>query len=141
MLSLASLVEVNMNFLYALSQHAWRIIRLKHNGDGMPSQIASATGLAFIFMVLTLVEKAMQQAITLDSILSLMFVSLVYVFSLRNKMVGLIITIGIIGNILSIALTALLGVGIEQLLISTLLQYIMIFSAIINVIKSNLKLY
>jgi hypothetical protein len=130
-----------MRFLYALGQHAWRIIRLKHNGDGMPSQIASATGLAFIFIVLTLVEKAMQQAITLDSILSLMFVSLVYVFTLRNKMVGLIITIGIIGNIFSITLTALLGIGIEQLLISTLLQYIMIFSAIINVIKSNLKLY
>jgi hypothetical protein len=134
-------MEVEMKFLYALIQHIWLIVRLKHNGDGMPLQIASATALAFIFIALTLVDKAMHQAMTLESMLSLMFVSVVYVFSLRNTMVGLIITIGIVGNILSIALTALLGVGIEQLLICTLLQYIMIFSAVINVIKTKLKLY
>jgi hypothetical protein len=130
-----------MKFIHALILHAWLVIRLKHNGDGMPTQIPSAVALVTLYTLLMLIEKHLLQGITLEAIIGLSFISQCYIFNLRNKVVGLIILIGIITNTVTIALIAFTNIAEHQLYIITLLEYIMIFFSIINVIKSNVKVY
>jgi hypothetical protein len=130
-----------MKFIYALILHAWLAIRLKHNGDGMPTQIPSAAALVGLYALFTLAEKNLQQGITLETIIGLTFITQCYIFNLRNKVVGLIIMIGIITNATSIALISLFGITEQQLYLVTLMEYVMIFFGIINVIKSNVRVY
>jgi len=130
-----------MRFLYALIQHATLAIRLKHNGDGMPTQIPAAVALAGLYVTLTLVSQKAHQSISLETIIGLAFISQCYIFSLRNKVIGLILLIGIITNTATIILTVFTNIAEHQLYIISLLEYIMVFFSIINVIKSNLKVY
>jgi hypothetical protein len=130
-----------MKLVHALLQHAWLAIRLKHDGDGMPTKIPAAAALVSLYAVLTLIEKKTHQGITLETIIGLAFISQFYIFNLRNKVIGLIILIGIITNTVTIALTAFTNIAEHQLYIISLLEYIMVFFSIINVIKSNVKVY
>jgi len=130
-----------MRFIYALVQHATLAIRLKHNGDGMPTQIPAAVALAGLYVTLTLVNQKAHQTISLETIIGLAFISQCYIFSLRNKVIGLILLIGIITNTATIILTVFTNIAEHQLYIISLLEYIMVFFSIINVIKSNLKVY
>lgn len=127
--------------MHALLQHAWLAIRLKHDGDGMPTKIPAAAALVSLYAVLILIEKKAHQGITLETIIGLAFISQCYIFNLRNKVIGLIILIGIITNTVTIALTAFTNIAEHQLYIISLLEYIMVFFSIINVIKSNVKVY
>jgi hypothetical protein len=130
-----------MKLVHALLQHAWLAIRLKHDGDGMPTKIPAAAALVSLYAVLILIEKKAHQGITLETIIGLAFISQCYIFNLRNKVIGLIILIGIITNTVTIALTAFTNIAEHQLYIISLLEYIMVFFSIINVIKSNVKVY
>lgn len=127
--------------MHALLQHAWLAIRLKHDGDGMPTKIPAAAALVSLYVVLILIEKKAHQGITLETIIGLAFISQCYIFNLRNKVIGLIILIGIITNTVTITLTAFTNIAEQQLYIISLLEYIMVFFSIINVIKSNVKVY
>jgi hypothetical protein len=129
-----------MNFISAVCKHAWLAIRLKHNGAGMPTKIPAAAALVSLYIALTLANKSRQE-IDWQVIFGLCFVAQFYVFTLRNRLIGLIITIGIITNFTSFILSILTGIPPQQLLIVTLLEYVMIFCAMINVIKSNIRTY
>jgi hypothetical protein len=69
----------------------------------------------------------------------LSFIAQFYLFSIRTPLIGLFIVIGIITNALTLALTALTGIAEQPLYLLTLIEYIMVFAAIINIIKHELK--
>ncbi len=129
-----------MKLVRALLSHVWLAIQLKHDGSGMPTRIPAASALMMTYMLLIILGKQAQSALTLELVLGLAFIAQVYVVNLRNKVVGLIILIGIIANALSLIASAIFGMGEQSLLIISVMEYIMIFFAIINLIKSSIKL-
>lgn len=124
-----------MRLLSALLHHAWLAITLKHHGVGMPTQPMGAVALVSLYIALLLTNINMQHTLTIESVIGILFVAQFYIFSLRNRIVGLIILIGIIANALMLCAQWLTGIPQQQLFIITLLEYVMIFSAMLNVIK------
>ncbi|HAF01671.1 MAG TPA: hypothetical protein DCO68_13295 [Methylophilaceae bacterium] len=129
-----------MSFISALCKHAWLAITLKHHGTGMPTKIPAATMLVSLYIILTFANQSTQE-ITISSVIALSFIAQFYVFSLRNKLIGLIILIGIVSNATTLLVTFLTGIPAQQLFVITIMEYVMISSAVINVIKSNFKPY
>ncbi|MDX1914513.1 MAG: hypothetical protein SFU55_02935 [Methylophilus sp.] len=129
-----------MSFVSALCKHAWLVITLKHHGTGMPTKIPAAAMLVSLYIILTFANQSTQD-ITLSSVIALSFIAQFYVFNLRNKLIGLIILIGIVSNAATLLVTSLTGIPAQQLFVITIMEYVMISSAVINVIKSNFKPY
>lgn len=128
-----------MKLLSALLHHAWLAIILKHHGTGMPTKPMGAVALVSTYIVLLLANIHMQHTLTIESVVGIVFVAQLYVFSLRNRIVGLIILIGIVANALMLAAQWLTGMPQQQLFMITLLEYVMIFSAMLNVIKDHMR--
>jgi len=127
-----------MNLIKAVLTHAWLAIRLKHDGSGLPADIPGAFMLVALYIVLSLSNS--NGEISLGSLIALSFIAQFYVFSLRNKVIGLIILIGIIINALSLVLAVFTGVSEEGRLLLLIAEFIMIFAALINIIRSNAHL-
>lgn len=128
-----------MKLLSALLHHAWLAITLKHHGAGMPTERIGAVALVSVYIALLLTNIHMQHALTIESVVGILFIAQFYVFSLRNRIVGLIILIGITANALMLVAQWLTGMTQQQLFIITLLEYVMIFSAMLNVIKDYMR--
>ena len=92
-----------------------------------------------LYIALNLANRHIGQGITLETLLGLSFIAQFYLFSLRTPLIGLFIVIGIITNALTLALTALTGIAEQPHYLLTLIEYIMVFAAIVNIIKHELK--
>ncbi len=128
-----------MKLITAILTHTWLVLRLKHDGKGLPTKLPAACVLAVMYIALNLANSHIGQGITLETLLGLSFIAQFYLFSLRTPLIGLFIVIGIITNALTLALTALTNIPEQQLYLPIIMEYIMVFAAIINVIKHELK--
>ena len=129
-----------MKLIYALWIHIWLALRLKHNGDGMPTKLPAAFLLVTLYVTLNLANKHLNGGIEYETLLGLSFVTQFYLFGLRTKMIGLFIIISVFINTLSLALIGFTGVAEENLFMLTIVEYIMVFAALINIIKSETKI-
>jgi hypothetical protein len=68
-----------------------------------------------------------------------LFIAQMYVFSLRNRVIGLIIMIGVIANALMLSIHLLTGIPQQQLFAVTIMEYAMVFTAVLNVIKYHMS--
>ena len=128
-----------MKLIYALWIHIWLALSLRHNGDGMPTKLPAAFLLAALYVALNLANQHMHGGIDYETLLGLSFITQFYLFGLRTKMIGLFIIIGIFSNAVSLVLMALAGAAEVNLLLLTIAEYIMVFAALINIIKSETK--
>lgn len=128
-----------MKLITAILIHTWLALRLRHDGTGMPVRLPAAFVLAALYIALNLANKNLNGGINLETVVGLSFVAQFYLFGLRTKLIGLFIVISIFTNALMLAFTALAGVPEEKLFILLIIEYIMIFAALINVIKSETK--
>lgn len=124
-----------MKLLRALITHTWFAMTLRHNGEGMPTKLPGAIALVSLYIALLLINIHIQQTFSLESLIGLLFIAQIYVFSLRNRVIGLIILIGVIANASLLAVHLLTGIPQQQLYAITIMEYAMVFSAVLNVIK------
>ena len=128
-----------MKLLRALFTHAWFAITFRHNGEGMPTKLPGAITLVSLYIAFILANIHIQQTFSVESLIALLFIAQIYVFSLRNRVIGLIIMIGMISNALMLAAHLLTGIPQQQLYAITIMEYAMVFSAILNVIKYHMS--
>jgi len=128
-----------MKLLHALFTHTWFAITFRHNGEGMPTKLPGAITLASLYIVLILINIHIQQTFSIESLIGLLFIAQMYVFSLRNRVIGLIIMIGVIANALMLSIHLLTGIPQQQLYAVTIMEYAMVFSAVLNVIKYHMS--
>jgi hypothetical protein len=128
-----------MKLLHALMTHAWLAITFRHNGEGMPTKLPGALALVSLYIALILTNIHIQQTFNIESLIGLLFIAQIYLFSLRNRVIGLIIMIGVIGNALMLFAHLLTGIPQQQLYAVTIMEYAMVFSAILNVIKYHMS--
>jgi O-antigen ligase len=126
-----------MKFISALFSHFALVLRLKHDGRGMPVHMPAAMALISIYALLGLINYSYEGNINYTALFGLCFVMQCYLFFLRNKLIGLIIVISILINAVTMVLDILVGISEQSIFVLNIMEYIMIFSAIINVIKSE----
>lgn len=128
-----------MKFISALFLHFGLALRLKHDGKGMPTEIPAATMLISLYALLGLINYSHEGGISYGALIGLCFVAHCYLLCLRDKLIGLIILISILINAMTLTLKMLVGVNEQGLFVLTVMEYIMIFAAVINVIKSETR--
>jgi hypothetical protein len=128
-----------MKFITALFSHFGLVLRLKHDGKGMPTEIPAATMLIGVYALLGLINYSHEGSISYSALFGLCFVAQCYLFCLRDKLVGLIILISIFTNAITLILNMLIGASEQSWFVLTVMEYIMIFAAVINVIKSETR--
>jgi hypothetical protein len=131
--------EAEMKLITAILTHAWLALGLKHNGAGMPTKLPAACLLISLYIALNLANKNINGGIDVQTLFGLSFIAPFYLFGLRNKLIGLIILISVVSNALSLTLTTLTGAPEDKLFMLIIVEYIMIFAGVINVIKSEIK--
>ena len=124
-----------MKLINALLTHAWLAFSLRHHGDGLPSKLLAAFLLASLYVCLTLANKQMAGGADIQTIAGLLFVTLCYLFGLRNHFIGLILLISVVHNALTLSLVTLGGIPPVYLQPLILMEYIMISAAVINVVR------
>jgi hypothetical protein len=129
-----------VRFINAMLAHAWLALRLKHNGSGLPANMPAAFLLVVLYIGLSLTNASISGDIKIGSFIALSFIAQFYVFCLRDKLIGLIILIGIIVNVLSLLISVFAGMSETKQLLLTMLEFVMIFGALVNVIRSNAKI-
>ncbi len=127
-----------MKLINAFLTHAWLAFSLRHDGEGLPSKLPAAFLLAAMYVCLTLVNKHVAGGVDVETIAGLFFITQFYLFGLRNHLIGLIILISVVINALTLALTVIGGIAPEHLEPLLVMEYIMIFAGIVNVIRSNM---
>lgn len=128
-----------MKLLRALITHAWFAMTFRHNGEGMPTKLPGALALVCLYIALILTNIHIQQTFSIENLIALLFIAQIYVFSLRNRVIGLIILIGVVANAMMLATHMLTGIPQQQLYAITIMEYAMVFSAVLNVIKYHLS--
>jgi hypothetical protein len=123
-----------MKFLSALIQHAWLAVSLRHDGKGLPEKVPAAALLAALYISLSLANSHVRGDFSAHSIIGLCFVAQIYIFLLRDKVVGLILLIGVVCNAFTLVLSLFSNLSeLMQILIS-IMEFVMIFGAMINII-------
>jgi hypothetical protein len=128
-----------MKLLYALITHAWLAFTFRHHGEGMPTKLPAAVALVCLYIALILTNIHIQQTFSVESLIGLLFIAQIYVFTLRNRIIGLIIMIGIVANALMLFVHLLTGIPQQQLYAITIMEYAMVFFAVCNIIKYHLS--
>lgn len=130
-----------MKLISGLFQHAFYAMKLEHDGSGLPTKFPSALLFVFIYASLVVANNMIAGTMDVNVIFSLAFITLVYALLLRNSITGLIILIGIIANVMSLILSQFGAIAEWQELMLAAFEYVMVFGALTNVIKSNFKLH
>ncbi len=130
-----------MKWIYGLFQHACSVMKLSHDGSGLPTQFSSALLMVSVYSLLELANHIQAGTVDLSLFFSIVFVVCVYTLVLRNALTGLIVLIGIVSNALSLVLGAFGTLTDVQIVMMALIEYILVFGALINVIKHNFKLH
>jgi len=128
-----------MRLIQALLSHIWLVMQMKHDGSGLPEKFMGALLLISVYVALVMVNKNVQGELTIETVLALAFIAQFYLFSIRNTVIGLVILIGIIGNVFSLGMTAIGEVSAAQLMMLSAMQSLLIFGALVNVIKAHSK--
>lgn len=126
-----------MRFFSALFMHFGLVLRLKHDGQGMPANMPAAIALISIYTLLGLINYSQDGSINFTALFWLCLVAQCYLFCLRDKLIGLIIVISILINAMTLVINMLVGVNEQSIFVLSIMEYIMIFAALINVIKSE----
>lgn len=129
-----------MKLISAFLTHLWLALRLKHDGSGLPVKFMGALLLVSIYSALVLLHQWMLGELDLVSILAIFFIAQFYLFSLRNTLIGLILVIGIVANLFSFGIAVFGQPSPLQASLLALMEYIMVFAALINVLKKHAKL-
>lgn len=120
-----------MKLIKALFKHIYLTMQLEHDGSGLPTQFLSAALLVSLYAFLSIANS-----VNVDpNFFGLGFVVLVYLFVLRTQLVGLIILIGVISNGLLLILGFVGEISALQLVLINAFEYLLIYGAIINVIR------
>ena len=123
-----------MKLVNALLRHAWLALRLKHNGAGLPENIPAAFLLAALYIALSLANSHVSGDFNPHTMIGLSFIVQFYVFLLRDKVVGLILLIGIVMNAFALALSPFAGMQETKMVMLSLMEFVMLFGALINII-------
>lgn len=129
-----------MNLFKVLFSHAWLALRLKHDGTGMPTHFLAAFMLVSLYATLSLLNRKLSGTLDYQSMMGVAFIAQCYLFGLRNKVIGLVLLIGVITNAFSLALSAFASMSEMQLVLLSIMEFIMVFAALINVIQAEAKL-
>ena len=120
-----------MKLIKALFRHIYLTMQLEHDGSGLPTQFLSACVLILLYSGLCIANS-----VNVDpNFFGLGFVAIIYLFVLRTQLVGLIILIGIITNSISLILGCIGEVSELHLVLINALEYLLVYGAIINVIR------
>lgn len=130
-----------MKLIGGLFQHAFYVMKLEHDGSGLPTKFSSALLLVTLYGFLVIGNNWYAGTVGLGMCFSLVFIALVYTVLLRNQITGLIILIGIISSMISLLLVQFGALADWQLLMLSMIEYVMVFGALTNVIKSYIKLH
>lgn len=130
-----------MKLIDGLLKHAFYVMKLEHDGSGLPTKLSSALLFVSFYGLLVLANNWSAGTVDLGMCFSLAFIALVYTVVLRNQITGLIILIGIISNLLSLLLSQFGALAEWQQLMLSVMEYVMVFGALTNVIKSHIKLH
>jgi hypothetical protein len=123
-----------MKFINALFKHAWLVLSLRHDGKGLPEKIPAAALLAALYIALSLANSHLRGDFSAHSIIGLCFIAQFYIFLLRDKVVGLILLIGVVCNAFTIALSLFSNLSELMQILLSLMEFVMIFGAMINII-------
>lgn len=126
-----------MRLIGALCHHAWLVLSLRHDGKGMPKELPAAFALAITYCFITLVNSGIA-AFQFETICALISIVQLYVFLLRNTLIGLLIFISIVTNCIHF-LCLLIGLSEIVTTLLAFFEYIMVFFAITNMLKSELQ--
>lgn len=126
-----------MKLINALLTHAWLAFSLRHHGEGLPGKLPAAFFLASLYVCLTLANKQLTGGVDIQTIAGLFFVTLCYLFGLRNHFIGLILLISVVHNALALGLATLGSIPPAFLQPLVLMEYIMISAAVINVVRRS----
>ena len=126
-----------MHVLGALWAHVHLALRLKHNGAGLPSSVLGASLLVIIYVACSLLNARLTGQLTANAVLGLCFISGGYVFYLRNQVLGLLILISVITNAMALVLFWRFGANEFSRHLLTIVEYILIVGALLNVIKKE----
>lgn len=127
-----------MKLINALCHHAWLVLSLQHDGKGMPKQVPAAFLLALSYCLLAVINTKPHE-VQFETVCCLLFIAQFYVFLLRNALIGLLVMIGVVTNGLHLII-ANSPTSPEFLLLLSVFEYVMVFCAIINVIKSEYQM-
>ncbi len=130
-----------MKLIGGLLQHAFYVMKLEHDGSGLPTKFSSALLFVSVYGLLIIINNVQAGTVNLGMWFSLAFIVLVYTVLLRNQITGLIILIGIISSVLSLFINQFGALANWQQLLLSLMEYVMVFGALTNVIKSHIKLH
>ncbi len=120
-----------MIIIKALFKHIYLTMQLEHDGTGLPTRFLSAALLFSLYAFLSISNSKNVD----PNFFGLGFVGLVYLFVLRTQLVGLIILIGIISNSILLVLGSFGEFSALQLVLINALEYLLVYGAIINVIR------
>ncbi len=123
----------------AFFHHVSLIVRLKHDGSGMPKEMPAAMLLSLLFIVFSLINNQSTDGITLDTFIKVGFIAQCYVLFLRNQLIGLIMLISVVSNAIAFALIQFIGLPKAMLNLLLIAEYIMVTAAILNVLKKVTK--
>lgn len=130
-----------MKLIDGLLQHVFYVMKLEHDGSGLPTKLSSAFLFVSLYGLLVLANNWFADTVDIGMCFSLIFIGLVYTVVLRNQITGLILLIGIISNLLSLLLSQFGALVEWQQLMLSMMEYVMVFGALTNVIKSHIKLH
>lgn len=106
-------------------------MQLEHDGSGLPVKFSGALLLVSVYSALTLATSANVS----DDLLGLSFIVVIYLFVLRSQVIGLIILIGIITSTIAFILGLFGELSPLHLVMLTILEYLLVFGALVNAIK------
>jgi hypothetical protein len=125
-----------VKLIKALLKHIYLAMQLEHDGSGLPTQFLSASLLVSLYIGLSILNS-----VNIDpTFFGLGFVAVIYLLVLRTQLVGLIILIGIITNSISLILGFFGAISALQLVLINALEYMLIYGAIINVIRRHVNI-
>jgi hypothetical protein len=130
-----------MKLINGLFQHAVYAMKLEHDGTGLPTKFSSALLLTFVYGLVVIANDLHAGTLDYSVLFPLIFIAFVYTVVLRNQLTGLIILIGIISNVMSLLLSPFGALAEWQQLMLSIMEYVLVFGALTNVIKSNIKLH
>ena len=125
-----------MKFIRALFKHALLAMQLEHDGSGLPTKFSSA----FMFMSVYVALIFANSANVSDELLGLSFIVFIYLFVLRTQVVALVILIGIISSFITFFLGNFGGLSVLQSVMLNIMEYLMVFGALINTIRRHANL-
>lgn len=130
-----------MKLIGALLRHALCVIKLEHDGSGLPTKCSSALLFVSLYGLLVVANNLATGTADFGMCCSLAFVAVIYTVMLCNQITGLIILIGIISNVVSLVFSQFGPLTEWQQLMISMMEYVMVFGALTNVIKSHIKLH